>query len=61
MNSRKGKYMKHTSFPWPPLETSLLKTIFEKKLMKKHRRLPLVPNPKLSKTVYLEKTCSTVL
>jgi len=53
--------MKHISFPWPPLKTSLLKTIFEKKLIKKNIRLPLVPNPKLSKNVYLDKTCYEIL
>jgi hypothetical protein len=39
----------------------LLKTIFEKKLIKKHGSLPLVPNPKLSENVYFEKTCSAIL
>jgi hypothetical protein len=33
-NCDEGKYIKHISFPWPPLEASLLKTIFEKELIK---------------------------
>jgi hypothetical protein len=59
--------MKYVSFAWPLLETTLSifhaivcqKAIFEKELVKKKgRKLPSMPNNKLSKNDYLEKTLS---
>jgi hypothetical protein len=54
--------MKHSSFPWLPLEAALqfltLKIIFDCEFKKKKGKSPSVPTYKLSIEVYLNKIFS---